>query len=115
MALRDIILNVLEEKLAAMGVSFSFPTSETVSSYKRAFEDMMAAFADVYPEQGLLLVIDELLEYLGGRKDQELIKNLIFFRETAEVCKNLRFRLMAGVQKAIFESPRNHVAEHSAA
>lgn len=112
MALRDIILNVLEEKLAAMGVSFSFPTSETVSSYKRAFEDMMAAFADVYPEQGLLLVIDELLEYLGGRKDQELIKDLIFLRETAEVCKDLRFRLIAGVQEAIFESPRfNHVAE----
>ncbi len=67
---------------------------------------MMAKFGEVFPEQGLLLVVDELLDYLRTRKDQELILDLNFLREVGEVCKDLRFRFMAGVQEAIFDSPR---------
>lgn len=66
----------------------------------------MAKFAEVFPEQGLLLVVDELLDYLRTRKDQELILDLNFLREVGEVCKDLRFRFMAGVQEAIFDSQR---------
>ncbi len=40
------------------------------------------------------------------RKDQELILDLNFLREIGEVCKDLRFRFIAGVQEAIFDSPR---------
>ena len=39
-------------------------------------------------------------------KDQELILDLNFLREIGEVCKDLRFRFVAGVQEAIFDSPR---------
>ncbi|MEI6639812.1 MAG: DUF6079 family protein, partial [Chlorobium sp.] len=67
---------------------------------------MMEKFAQVYPEQGLLLVVDELLDYLRSRKDHELILDLNFLREIGEVCKDLRFRFLAGVQEAIFESHR---------
>lgn len=106
MSLRDILVTVLEENLSSMGVSYSFPASGTVTSHKQAFEDMMTQFGLVYPDQGLLLVVDELLDYLRTRKDQELILDLNFLRETAEVCKDLRFRFIAGVQEAIFDSPR---------
>ena len=106
MSLRDILATVLEENLSAMGVSYSFPASGTVTSHKQAFEDMMEQFGQAYPDQGLLLVVDELLDYLRTRKDQELILDLNFLRETAEVCKDLRFRFIAGVQEAIFDSPR---------
>ncbi len=51
-------------------------------------------------------MVDELLDYLRTRKDQELILDLNFLREVGEVCKDLRFRFMAGVQEAIFDSPR---------
>ena len=67
---------------------------------------MMEKFTEVYPEHGLLLVVDELLDYLRTRKDQELILDLNFLREVGEVCKDLRFRFIAGVQEAIFDSPR---------
>ncbi len=59
-----------------------------------------------YPDHGLLLVVDGLLDYLRSRKDQELILDLNFLREIGEVCKDLRFRFIAGVQEAIFGSPR---------
>ena len=51
-------------------------------------------------------MVDELLDYLRTRKDQELILDLNFLREVGEVCRDLRFRFIAGVQEAIFDSPR---------
>jgi hypothetical protein len=106
MSLRDILVAELEEHLAGMGVAYSFPPADKVPNNKRAFEEMMSAFHQEYPDHGLLLVVDELLDYLRSRKDQELILDLNFLREIGEVCKDLRFRLIAGVQEAIFDSPR---------
>ena len=106
MSMRDILVAELEEYLAAIGVAYSFPSAAEVSNNKRAFEEMMAAFHQEYPDHGLLLVVDELLDYLRSRKDQELILDLNFLREIGEVCKDLRFRFIAGVQEAIFDSPR---------
>jgi len=106
MSLREILVAELEENLAKMGVSFTFPPANRVSNNKRALEDMMAIFHHQYPDSGLLLVVDELLDYLRTRKDQELILDLNFLREIGEVCKDLKFRLIAGVQEAIFDSPR---------
>jgi uncharacterized protein DUF6079 len=106
MSLRDILVAELEEHLAAMGVSYTFPSADKVSNNKRAFEEMMTAFHQKHPDHGLLLVVDELLDYLRTRKDQEFILDLNFLREIGEVCKDLRFRFIAGVQEAIFDSSR---------
>ena len=106
MSLRDILVAELEENLEKFGVEYIFPEADTITSHKQAFEDMMGKFQEVYPNQGLLLVVDELLDYLRTRKDQELILDLNFLREIGEVCKNLNFRFISGVQEAIFDSPR---------
>lgn len=113
MSLRDILLSELEENLEKMGVRYGFPETGTITGHKRAFEDMMDKFGEVYPDQGLLLVIDELLDFLRSRNDQELILDLNLLREIGEVCKDLRFRFMAGVQEAIFDSPRFKFAADS--
>ncbi len=106
MSLRDILVGELEEHLAAMGVTYSFPEASQVPGNKRSFEEMMAAFHAEFPDHGLLLVVDELLDYLRSRGDHDIILDLNFLREVGEVCKDLRFRFMAGVQEAIFDSPR---------
>ena len=106
MALRQILVSELESGLGRFNVSFTFPAPDSVTSNKPAFEDMMAEFQKTYPEHGLLVVVDELLDYLRSRGDQQLILDLNFLREIGEVCKDLRFRFMAGVQEAIFDSAR---------
>ncbi len=106
MPFRDFVCLELEEALVQWGVDFRFPPQDKLRNHKIAFENMMAAFHDKYPDQGLMLVVDELLDFLRSRKDQELILDLNFLREIGEVCKDLRFRFMAGVQEAIFDSPR---------
>jgi hypothetical protein len=106
MSLRDIIVGELEEHLSKIGVNFTFPDSSRVPNNKRSFEDMMTAFQKEYPDHGLLLVVDELLDFLHTRKDHDIVLDLNFLREIGEVCKDLRFRFMAGLQEAIFDSPR---------
>ena len=112
MSLRDIITQQLEVFLEKHGVSFTFPPADKVINNKSAFEEMMAAFAEVHPNKGVLLVVDEFLEYLRSRKDHDLVLDLSFLREIGEVTKHLRFRFVAGVQEAIFDSSRfQHVAD----
>jgi hypothetical protein len=112
MSLRDIITQQLELFLEKHGVAFTFPPADKVINNKAAFEEMMAAFAEVHPNQGVLLVVDEFLEYLRSRRDHDLVLDLSFLREIGEVTKHLRFRFVAGVQEAVFDSSRfQHVAD----
>jgi len=64
--------------------------------------DRMAEF----PDQGLLLVLDELLDFLRSRDDQAISLDLSFLREVGEICKGTRFRFVAGVQESLFDNPR---------
>jgi len=50
MSLRDILVAELEEHLAAMGVSYSFPPADKVSNNKRYFENMRTAFHQEHPD-----------------------------------------------------------------
>ncbi|MEH1940777.1 MAG: DUF6079 family protein [Nostoc sp.] len=106
MDLREVVCSQLEAALLNWGIEFQFPPRDTISNHKGAFEDMMALFQEQFPEQGLLFVVDELLDYLRSRKDQALILDLSFLRELGEVCKDLRFRIIAGLQETLFDNPR---------
>jgi hypothetical protein len=87
MSLRDIITGELMGFLDKLGVDYAFPPADQVVNNKAAFEEMMATFAEVYPDHGVLLVVDELLDYLRSRKDHALVLDLSFLREIGEVCK----------------------------
>jgi hypothetical protein len=106
MSLRDIVCSVLEDGLGRLGVSFDFPSTRDRHENKSSFQEMMAAFQAVHPDKGLILVLDELLDYLRSRADQALSLDLSFLRELGEVCKGSRFRFIAGVQESLFDNPR---------
>lgn len=80
MPLRQIITRRLQEFLANLGVSYTFPTADQELDNKHSFEEMMGAFEDVYPGQGILLVVDEFLEYLDSRRGHELALDLAILR-----------------------------------
>ncbi len=112
MPLREILTRELEARLVELGIQYRFPGADQVSSNKRCFEEMMSAFHGRYPDHGLLLVVDELLDFLRSRRDQQLILDLNFLRELGESCTSLRLRFIAGVQEAIFDSQRfSYVAD----
>ena len=107
MGLRDIITRELTDGLARLGVDFEFPDLSKVTNTKRSLEEMMAAFEAVHGDQGLLFVLDEMLDFLASRRDHELRVDLAVLREIGEICKSTRFRFIGGVQEAIFDNPRS--------
>ena len=111
-SLRDILCSSIEDGLAEMDVNFNFPDFDKITNNKDSLEEMMGLFNERYPNHGLLVVVDELLDYLRGRKEQELTLDLGFLREVGEISNNTRFRFIAGIQEMLFDNPRfSYVAE----
>jgi len=106
MPLREIVCGELEKHLSKMKVKYRFPPAQKVVSNKDEIVEMMAAFHKVYPDHGLFLVVNEMLDYFRSRKERELTLDFSFLREVGEVCSLCRFRFMAGMQESLFDSPR---------
>jgi len=97
----------LETYLHSIGIDYQFPAADARPNNKIAIEEMMAVFGDRYPDQGLLLVVDEMLDYLRSRMAEgtyAVIADFNFLRELGEISKQLKFRFIAGVQVSLFES-----------
>ncbi|HET7275003.1 MAG TPA: DUF6079 family protein [Longimicrobiaceae bacterium] len=106
MTLRDFVCTELETRLGEIGVSFTFPSSDQIGGHKREFAVLIEALQQKFPDKGLFLVVDELLDYLRTRSDRELAFDLNFLRELGEIAAFLPFRFIAGVQEALFNNPR---------
>jgi hypothetical protein len=106
MPLRDYVCAQIEEHFQEWGISFEFPPQDETLSHKRVFDEMMEAFLQKFPDHGLMFVVDELLDYIRSRDDHAIVLDLGFLRVLGEFCSESRFRFMAGVQEAIFDSPR---------
>ena len=104
--LREIILDELEECLAEAGAPYTFPPADQVTNNKDALLEAMEGFRRQHPDQGLLLVVDELLDYLRSREQRALILDLGFLRELGEIVELTPFRFIAGVQETLFDNPR---------
>lgn len=105
MSLRNIILNKVQKDFEARGLSFSFPEEKDIITNKDVLLQMMEIFSSKYPEKGYLIVVDEFLDYLGGRKAQEVKLDLGFMRELGEIIKSTRLRTIFGVQEKLFDNP----------
>lgn len=105
MSLRNIILTKVGQDFKKRGLSFSFPKDGEIINNKDVLENMMEIFLGKYPGKGYLVVVDEFLDYLGGRKEQEIKLDLGFMRELGEIVKRSRFRVIFGVQEKLFDNP----------
>lgn len=106
MPLRDIVLQYLQEGLAHLGVEVYFPPMDQVPNTKDLLLNAIQIFQKKYPDQGLLIVIDEMLDYLQAKTEHELIHDLSFLREVGEICTTTDLRFIAGLQESLFDSPR---------
>jgi len=104
--LRDILLDELERALERWGTPYRFPPADSLTNHKDVLVEATAAFQQRYPEQGILLVVDELLDFLRGREERALILDLGFLRELGETAALTPFRFVGGLQETLFDSPR---------
>lgn len=106
MTLRNIIIQEIEKKLKDLKIDFKFPPQDKIVNHKDAFEEMMGLFEEKYPNQGLMLIIDEMLDYLRSGTEQEMVRNFSFLREIGEICGNTNFKFIAGLQEALFDNKK---------
>ena len=99
---RDAVCREVERGLKAWGIDYHFPAITEITNNKESFLEMTGMFNDRFPDQGLLVVIDELLDFLRTRHQQELTLDLSFLRELGELSTASRFRIMAGSQEVLF-------------
>ncbi|MDD4157469.1 MAG: DUF6079 family protein, partial [Candidatus Cloacimonetes bacterium] len=102
--LKDVVFAQVERFLSTLGVSYTFDVNSNFS-WKESIQDMMSVFEENFPNHFLLIVMDEVLEYLKGRKPDQLSNDLMFLRQFGESCNNSRFRVMFGVQELLYRSP----------
>jgi len=105
-SLRDILLREVETALEAWDTPFTFPPADQVTNNKDPIIAAVDTFRQRYPDHGLLLVVDELLDYLRTREERQLILDLGFLRELGEVAALTPFRFLGGLQETLFDSPR---------
>ena len=111
-SLRDSLLAELEIALETWGTPYRFPPADQVTNNKDIIIEAVDAFRQQYPDQGILLVVDELLDFLRTREERQLILDLSFLRELGEVATLTPFRFIGGVQETLFDNPRfSFVAE----
>lgn len=106
MSLRNIVLTKVQEDLLKRGLFFNFPSESNVTNNKDILKDIMGTFSEKYPDKGYLIVVDELLDYLLSRKEQEIKLDLGFMRELGEFVKISKFRIVFGLQEKLFDNPK---------
>lgn len=106
MSFYEIVAFYLEELAGSCSFELSFKAQNEVPDVGREFRRFMQTFEQHFPDKGVLLIIDELLEYLKGRRDEDLAIDLGVLRKLGQFCDGSRFAIMLGVQKSLFEMPR---------
>lgn len=102
--LYELVCYRIENFLNGLGVQFHFDENSK-DTYKEQLQQMMAAFEDKYPDKYLLIVIDELLEYLRSRNAMEVNGDLMTLRQMGEMCDGSRFKVIYGVQEQLYRDP----------
>lgn len=105
-SLRDILLDELEHALERWETPYHFPPADQVTNHKNLLIEAVGKFQEKYPGYGILLVVDEMLDYLRSREERALILDLGFMRELGEVAANTPFRFVGGLQESLFDTPR---------
>lgn len=99
---RDIVFSELQSNLKEMGVVFEVPPLSKVNENITVFSNMMNEFQKKFPGKGLLIIIDELLDYLRSQDNQSRTLTVNFLREAGEFCGDSNFRFIAGLQASLF-------------
>lgn len=96
----------IDKQLKEWGVPYSILDDTAPDMYKDKLNRMMARFEEVFPDKGLMVVIDEMLSYLKGRSGSDkLNRDLAVLQAFGQMSDHSRFRMMFGVQELIYHSP----------
>ena len=102
----NIVCEQIDDAFHSWNLDYSIST-DSKGMYKDRLNRMMAFFEEQYPDKGLMIVIDEMLEYLrGSGSDDKLNRVLSVLRALGEFSDRTKFRMVFGVQQQIYSVPQ---------
>jgi cytochrome b subunit of formate dehydrogenase len=96
--LRTHVCLCLAEALPTLAPLGLVPVEARLANPEDFLADLLAEFQRVFPGLGLLLVVDDLEEYVCGASSRAIAKDLAFLRQIGQVNPRLRFRFIAGLR-----------------
>lgn len=77
-----------------------------VLNFKEHIENIVNAVKAKEPTAGLLIVIDEVSDFLSTKPENEMSKDFQFLRVVAQVCQSEDILVVTSMQEDIYSSPR---------
>ncbi|MCD8293625.1 MAG: DUF6079 family protein [Clostridia bacterium] len=106
MSLREFVLETIAEDFKNRGLDYKVPDLNKIRDNKKEILKIMGIFAQKYPDKGYLLVVDELLNFLRSRTQQDLVMDLEFLRVLGEMSSKSKLRAILGMQEQLFDNPK---------
>jgi len=103
--LRDSLCRQITTSLTEWGVNGVSPIRNESRHFRVWLEEMMAEFNKAFPEHGLLLVLDQLTDYLRSRKGRAITRDLAFLQEIGAACGSLKFRFITELREEVLDLP----------
>ncbi len=103
-ALKDYVFTYIEKYLNSQNIDFEFAKYEKLNE-KDQIINMMVAFQEQFPDKHFLIIIDELLDFLKSKPQNEIIGNFFFLRQIGELCDKSRFKFIGSVQEILYQTP----------
>lgn len=80
--------------------------SPDIIDFKDHLEQIVNAVKVKEPASGLIVVIDEVSDFLSTKSENEMNRDFQFLRVVAQVCQSLDFLLVTSMQEDVYSSPR---------
>ena len=103
--LRDSLCRQIAASLTGWGVNGISQVRDKSPHFRVWLEEMMAEFSRTFPEHGLLLVLDQLTDYLRDREGRAISRDLAFLQEMGAACGGLKFRFITELRDEVFDLP----------
>lgn len=98
-----VVSRQIDRQLEAWDISYRLQTDETAFGYAECLHHLMAAFEQQFPEQGLMIVVDEMLSYLKARSGSDrLNRDLMVLQALGQESNHSRLRMVFGVQELVY-------------
>lgn len=102
----SIVCYQIDKYLHSVGIDYSITEACPLEPFSVQLKRMMAHYEAKFPDKGFLLVIDEMLSYLKGRSGSDKLNlDLAVLQALGQVSDHSKFRMVFGVQEAIYTVP----------
>jgi len=98
----DRIEQQLEENY---GIRYEFPENEVVDHKKRII-DVVQAIKSQEPTRGLIVVVDEISDFLKQKDKEKITRDVQFLRIIGQVAQESDFTFIGAMQEHIFTNPK---------